>query len=129
MKLSDPPVTDEAARPPSIKDVATTGPEEILKLQVCGHEFHAECLVSWFVLRKTSCPICRAVYLSKEEMQSLDHEAQPAEPTPAAVEAQAPIPIRNWRYFVHGHNVFTERNGAQQPVQQSTRLQRIMPRG
>jgi len=65
--------SDEAAtRPPSINDVS---PEAILKLNVCGHEFHAECLVSWVVLRKTSCPICRAVYITKEEMMQYDEEA------------------------------------------------------
>lgn len=132
-KLSAESITDEATKPPSAKDVTLAEPEQILKLQVCGHEFHAECLVSWVVLRKTSCPICRAVYLSKEEMQSLDDEAQLAEtPTPAVVEAQTAAPISNWRYFLHGHNVFSSssrRQNPQQPRQPPTRLQRLMTRG
>ncbi|KAL6711595.1 hypothetical protein ACN47E_004529 [Coniothyrium glycines] len=130
------PVTDPpATNPPSTTDTTPATPEQILKLRVCGHEFHAECLVSWVVLRKTSCPICRAVYLSKEEMQLLDNEAGapgPAEQensptttvTPAAVEAQTPIPISNWRYFVHGHSVFS-RQGQTQAQRQGTQMQSL----
>lgn len=107
---------DEAAiRPPSIKDATVTdttitapsAPEQILKLRVCGHEFHAECLVSWVVLRKTTCPICRATYISKEEMQQLDEEAAigttptTIEPMPV-VETPAAPPVSNWRYFWRG---------------------------
>ncbi|KAF2850383.1 hypothetical protein T440DRAFT_111746 [Plenodomus tracheiphilus IPT5] len=111
-KLSETPITDEAAKPPSVKDATAGEPETILKLHVCQHEFHTECLVSWFVLRKTSCPICRAVYYSKEAMQAHDDEeaaqlaaAAPA-PTPAALEAQTPAPVvSNWRFFLHGHSV------------------------
>lgn len=113
-KLSDEPVTDEAARPPSIRDATITEPEVILKLQVCQHEFHADCLVSWFVLRKTSCPICRAEYYSKEAMQELEAEDQAAidAATPSAnIEAQAPAPVvSNWRYFVRGRDVFRNQN-------------------
>ncbi|KAI8931414.1 hypothetical protein NX059_011743 [Plenodomus lindquistii] len=112
VKLSDAPITDEAAKPPSIKDGATSEPDTILRLQVCQHEFHAECLVSWFVLRKRSCPICRADYYSKEAMQAHDDEEaaalaalEPAQ-TPAALEAQTPAPVvRNWRFFLYGHGV------------------------
>lgn len=131
-RLGGETVTGEAAKPPSIKDIATAEPEQILKLRVCGHEFHAECLVSWVVLRKTSCPICRAVYLSKEEMQSLDDEAQPAaEVTPSAIEMQTPIPVSNWRYFVHGQNVFNNPSRArpQPQTQAPTRMQRLWSRG
>lgn len=136
VKLSDAPITDEAARPPSVKDEATADePETILKLQVCQHEFHAECLVSWFVLRKTSCPICRAVYYSKEAMQALDEEeaaqlaAVAPAPTPAELEAQTPAPeIRNWQYFLYGHSVWHRGRNANansaavemQPTQPST---------
>lgn len=85
-KLSDVPfteateATDEGSNSPPINDPAVHEPDAILKLHLCGHEFHAECLVSWFVLRKTSCPICRAVYYSKETMQLHDEEAQLSEP-------------------------------------------------
>ncbi|KAF2272173.1 uncharacterized protein EI97DRAFT_233189 [Westerdykella ornata] len=37
-------------------------PSPILRLQTCRHEFHEECLLSWFLMRKYSCPVCRAVY-------------------------------------------------------------------
>ncbi|KAF2743895.1 hypothetical protein M011DRAFT_207452 [Sporormia fimetaria CBS 119925] len=47
-------------------DATVSGPEEILRLKVCRHEFHAECLTSWFVVRKYSCPLCRAVYYEDE---------------------------------------------------------------
>jgi hypothetical protein len=49
--------TAPPTRPCSISEV-----EEILRLNVCSHEFHAECLTSWFVFGKFSCPICREVY-------------------------------------------------------------------
>ncbi|KAF1937956.1 hypothetical protein EJ02DRAFT_447142 [Clathrospora elynae] len=106
-KLSDTPITDEAAKPPSITAVSPEF-EAILKLQVCGHEFHAECLTSWFVLRKTSCPICRSVYFTKEAMQQYDAEEDAAVggATPATVEAHVPPPrVANWRYFLHGHSL------------------------
>jgi hypothetical protein len=44
--------------------------EEILRLKVCGHEFHAECLVSWCVVRKYSCPICRAVFYDRTKVEA-----------------------------------------------------------
>lgn len=47
---------------------------DILRLKVCGHEFHAECLISWFVIRKYSCPICRAVYYGREAEERLSNE-------------------------------------------------------
>lgn len=37
-------------------------PSQILRLRTCRHEFHEECLLGWFLMRKYSCPICRAVY-------------------------------------------------------------------
>lgn len=46
----------------SISALSLSEHEEILRLKVCNHEFHAECLISWFVLAKWSCPICRALY-------------------------------------------------------------------
>lgn len=51
---------------PSILEKGEGANEEILKLNVCGHEFHAECLISWFIRWKYSCPICRAVYYGKK---------------------------------------------------------------
>jgi hypothetical protein len=60
--------------PPSVSGTPTSEEEEILKLKVCGHEFHAECLISWFVLRKYSCPICRAVFYEKEPKPKVSEE-------------------------------------------------------
>lgn len=103
--------TPTALPAPSVKDLAPSEPEAILKLQVCSHEFHAECLVSWFALRKTSCPICRAVFFSKEAMQSRDDEAQLAEQEAAPPPAPEPAPVvSNWRYFLYGRNVFRNQN-------------------
>lgn len=117
-KLGEEPVTDEAAKPPSLKDLATPEPESILKLHVCGHEFHAECLVSWFVLRKTSCPICRAVYYSKEAMQSQDDEAQLRAPQLVHETAVAPV-VSHGRSFVHGNSVFGDQSATEsQPTTQ-----------
>ncbi|KAF2011993.1 hypothetical protein BU24DRAFT_465568 [Aaosphaeria arxii CBS 175.79] len=47
-------------------------PEQILRLKVCGHEFHEECLVSWCRIRKYSCPICRAAYYVVPEEKEKD---------------------------------------------------------
>jgi len=47
------------------------------------------------------------MYYSKEEMQQHDDEAQLVAATPAVVEAQPVVPVvSNWRYFIHGHNVY-----------------------
>ncbi|KAF2793314.1 hypothetical protein K505DRAFT_362117 [Melanomma pulvis-pyrius CBS 109.77] len=58
--------TISSSKHASISNLSLSDKEEILKLRACGHEFHAECLTSWFVIRKYSCPICRAIYYSKE---------------------------------------------------------------
>lgn len=99
-------VAEGTARPPSI---SSSEQEEILRLKECGHEFHAECLISWVVLNKKSCPICRTIYYHEEsekpadiEAQTLattDHESAPAEPT-----ASAQRPVTNWRYFRTGRD-------------------------
>lgn len=31
----------------------------MLKLNICGHEFHAQCLTSWFLRCRVDCPMCR----------------------------------------------------------------------
>lgn len=60
------PETDQSEG--SEKETAPNA-EEILRLNVCTHEFHAECLTGWFIFGKFSCPICRAVFYgtAKEE--------------------------------------------------------------
>jgi len=134
-KLNGVATAEEAAKSPSIEDTAAGESEVILRLQVCQHEFHAECLVSWFVLRKTSCPICRAVYYSQEAMQAHDDEesaqlaaaaaAAASPPTPATLEAQSSVrTARNWWFFLHGNRADRnqERNThvEMQPTQQTT---------
>lgn len=57
--------TNESSIPPSEPRVLHEDQEQILQLDVCSHMFHAECLVSWVVIGKISCPICRAVYFGK----------------------------------------------------------------
>ncbi|KAF2821829.1 hypothetical protein CC86DRAFT_101120 [Ophiobolus disseminans] len=113
------PTIDEAALRPQTPSPTSTNPdpsapEAILKLQACGHEFHSECLVSWFVLRKTTCPICRAPYISKEDMKLYEDEeaaigaaeaAPVVEPPPTGARTDANgVPISNWRYFWRGEN-------------------------
>jgi len=144
-KLSpDTPITDAAALPASIpsSDDTTTATtttdipdaETILKLSICGHEFHADCLVSWFVLRKTSCPICRSVYMSKEALDQHDEEEQlalNAGMPPAVLEeggagqSQSP-PVRNWHYFLRGRNAAT-REAVQTPDQSAIEMQSQAP--
>jgi hypothetical protein len=123
--LASTSTVDEAAiRPPTATPDSNTttdtpaDPEAILKLQVCGHEFHSECLVSWFVLRKTTCPICRAAYMSKEDMKAYEDEdaAVAAEANTAATpEVLAAggartdangVRISNWQYFWGGESVW-----------------------
>ena len=51
--------------------------KEILKLNACAHEFHAECLVSWFVIQKYSCPICRSVYYVSNTGEEVEMSGSP----------------------------------------------------
>jgi len=143
-KLSpDTPITDAAALPASMPvsddDTTTTtdmpDAETILKLSICGHEFHTDCLVSWFVLRKTSCPICRSVYMSKEALEQHDEEEQlalNAGMPPAVLEEgragqpQGP-PVRNWHYFLRGRNA-TRREAVQTQGQPAVEMQTRTPR-
>jgi hypothetical protein len=147
-KLSpETPITDDAALPASLPQSDSTDPtattttsapesETILKLQVCGHEFHADCLTSWFVLRKTSCPICRSVYMSKEAMQQHDEEERIAlggNVTPAVLETGnanqlTPEPVSNWRYFLHGSHIRRQQEAqAQTQSQPAVELQNRTP--
>jgi hypothetical protein len=97
------------------KPLSTIDAEEILRLKVCAHEFHAECLVSWFVLRKTSCPICRAVYKADDDADAdtevlVDAEAQvPVPVQQQQQEMSGPSPpvaeqASNWHYFWTGRD-------------------------
>jgi hypothetical protein len=111
------PIDEAATQQPMASPTSTessSDPEAILKLHTCSHTFHAECLVSWFVLRKTTCPICRTAYISKEDMQAYEEEeaaeTAPAEqltvvePPAAAAQGSAGT-VTNWRYFWAGESV------------------------
>jgi hypothetical protein len=104
--------TDEATIHHPIS--SSSDPEPILKLHTCSHTFHAECLVSWFVLRKTTCPICRAPYISKEDMTAYEEEEVAA--TTPVVEQMAvvePVRVSNWRYFWAGESVTRREQGGE----------------
>lgn len=104
-KLSNENDVDEAAiTPPKV-----VKQEEILRLKECGHEFHAECLISWVVLHKKSCPICRTVYYHDEPEKPTDVEAQTAAPaqeqmTVVEPATSAQTPVSNWRFFWTGRD-------------------------
>lgn len=54
-----------------------------------------------------------------------DDENHVDTPTPATLEAQAAAPaISNWRYFLHGHNVFHGQNRTVQPPMNQPHLPR-----
>ena len=94
-------VADEATRLPASSDVEE---EEVFKLKECGHEFHSYCLVSWTMLRKTSCPVCRTVFYYEEPEKTTDPEVQTSsiERRPPAVEpptTSAPPSVTNWHYL------------------------------
>ncbi|KAF5848172.1 hypothetical protein GGP41_005561 [Bipolaris sorokiniana] len=123
--------TTATATPPT--STPQSDSEPILKLTVCSHEFHAECLISWFVLRKTSCPICRSMYMSKEEMDKYEEEEQIAlggtpsttiaTPTPdleaqqTATQPEATATVRNWQYFLYGRDAYRHARERQTRVQ------------
>ena len=98
-------VIDEAAIAPPKPE---SEQEEILKLKECGHEFHAACLISWVVLHKKSCPICRTVYYHEELEKPTDIEAQAASINQAPAAAEPAIlaqpPVSNWHYFWTGRD-------------------------
>ncbi|KAF2115396.1 hypothetical protein BDV96DRAFT_77306 [Lophiotrema nucula] len=67
----------------SVSESSLTEKEDILKLNVCTHEFHAECLTSWFLMRRYTCPICRAIFFDPEaEVARLEQEVEASENSP-----------------------------------------------
>ena len=101
-------VVDDAAIAPPTSELEE---QEVFRLKDCGHEFHAECLVSWTVLRKKNCPICRTVYYHEEPEKPTDIEAQATDvaqsgPVAAAAITAAPVQSNalNWHYFWHGRD-------------------------
>ena len=102
-KLNNENGVDEAAITPP----RTIEQEEIMRLKECRHEFHTECLISWVVLHKKSCPICRTVYYHDEPEKPIDVEAQAAVPAQEQMTVLEPVtpaqpPVSNWRYFWTG---------------------------
>ena len=51
--------------PWSGRDIDREAEQDILTLHVCLHTFHAACIVSWFLLRRYDCPLCKAHYLDQ----------------------------------------------------------------
>ena len=105
-KLSEKGELSDGATTASVKSLCISNQDEILRLKSCAHEFHAECLVSWFVVRKTSCPICRAVY-NEDVEKNMDELAQT--PPPAVQEEARPPPptvqpVSNWYFFWTGRD-------------------------
>ncbi|KAH6643659.1 hypothetical protein C7974DRAFT_2701 [Boeremia exigua] len=96
-------LVDEAVMAPARSEYEQ---EEILKLKDCGHEFHAECLISWVVLHKKSCPICRTVFYQEEPEKETDVEAQTtsADAAPTVPDRPTTPPVTNWHYFWTGRN-------------------------
>ncbi|CAI6335347.1 unnamed protein product [Periconia digitata] len=58
------PTSPSASAPetPAIQPPQDPSSTAILRLKICHHEFHDACLLSWCVLGKVSCPVCRAVF-------------------------------------------------------------------
>ncbi|KAF2878062.1 hypothetical protein BDV95DRAFT_556606 [Massariosphaeria phaeospora] len=86
---------DDAVKAGSMSNASLSEQEVILRLKVCGHEFHAECLTSWFSIRKHSCPICRAIYYTKteevvpdEQQQQPETQTIPAQESPSVPNGQ-----------------------------------------
>jgi hypothetical protein len=116
-KLSNENDVDEAAiTPPKAVEQ-----EEILRLKDCSHEFHAECLISWVVLHKKSCPICRTVYYHDEPEKPTNVEARSAVPAQEQMTVVEPAisaqpPVSNWRFF------WTGRDERQNPASTDLRM-------
>lgn len=94
-------IAGEATRAPAKLDVEE---EEVFKLRNCGHGFHSYCLISWAMLCKTSCPVCRTVFYCEEPEKATDPEARTSsiERSPVAVEQPAPSAppsVTNWYYL------------------------------
>jgi hypothetical protein len=145
--LTSQPTVDDAALPIPPPTTDPTAPDTtILKLQICAHEFHSECLVSWFVLRKTTCPICRAAYISKEDMKAYEDEeaavgveqmgvVEPGPPVmvgghvigavPAGRVDANGVPFSNWRYFWSGEGVWGGRRQARVQSESGNLAQRV----
>lgn len=111
-------VIDEATIAPMKSELA---PEEVFRLRECGHEFHSDCLISWTMLHKKSCPICRTVYYHEEPEKGTDIEEQMPSVNQSSTTTEQPTPpnassVTNWHYFWTGHSV---RHSNAEPQQRS----------
>ncbi|KAF2661196.1 hypothetical protein K491DRAFT_480955 [Lophiostoma macrostomum CBS 122681] len=50
------------------KDGADTQLLDVLTLRECKHAFHSSCLISWFLIKRYDCPVCRRAYYHHEEV-------------------------------------------------------------
>ncbi|PVH95640.1 hypothetical protein DM02DRAFT_632708 [Periconia macrospinosa] len=69
--------------------------EPILRLKKCNHEFHDSCLLSWCVLGKVSCPVCRAVFFGPEPEEKGEGEGGEEEEEGAAAGEERNQESRN----------------------------------
>ncbi|ORY15984.1 hypothetical protein BCR34DRAFT_144302 [Clohesyomyces aquaticus] len=82
----------------SLSDFSLSEQEKILRLNVCGHEFHAECLLSWLLVRRYTCPVCRAVYYDKEaEAEKTEQDDQDLESQRQLVESSDAVALEERR--------------------------------
>ncbi|KAF2195684.1 hypothetical protein K469DRAFT_681958 [Zopfia rhizophila CBS 207.26] len=88
------------ARAASVSGVSLAEKEEILRLKICGHEFHAECLISWFLIWRYDCPICRTVYYKKA-----DEKKKEEQETRNSREQEARLEDESGRRRDHGEQV------------------------
>ncbi|KAK7209146.1 hypothetical protein V2G26_016324 [Clonostachys chloroleuca] len=49
---------------------ALTEVDDVLTINSCGHSFHSKCLISWFLLDRNDCPICRQLFYSPPSIPS-----------------------------------------------------------
>ncbi|VUC21900.1 unnamed protein product [Clonostachys rosea] len=44
--------------------------DDVLTINGCGHSFHSKCLISWFLMDRNDCPICRQLFYSPPSIPS-----------------------------------------------------------
>ncbi|CAH0020967.1 unnamed protein product [Clonostachys rhizophaga] len=49
---------------------ALTEVDDVLTINSCGHSFHSKCLISWFLMDRNDCPICRQLFYSPPSIPS-----------------------------------------------------------
>ena len=57
--ISQNPNDDEEPQPASSSSASTTSARApLVRVLLCGHEFHSDCILEWFAQKRT-CPICK----------------------------------------------------------------------